>query len=248
MHSLYVAALVPTAVVLGIPGAILWGTSPRAERPLIAALFALELPMFFVSSFVLRDPLNAFIDARVDPASAGGLWLRSFQAPLVEEPCKLWLLFLAWHLGRVTPLNALRVGMTIGVSFGVSEIWGLAVRFAQDPSTLGHPFWHFAGFISERAMVAPLHGVFVAAAAMRLGQGPRGVALGVLTAMGLHYLANFPIVLARLGAFGLSKTIWQVILVNYTTLFSVLLLVVFLSFVKTSATRRRAAEKAASAA
>lgn len=212
---------------------------------MLAALFLLELPMFFVSTFVIRDPLNAWIDARLDPASTAGIWLRSFQAPVIEESCKLWLLFLALRLGRVTPLNALRVGMTIGLAFGISEIWGLAVRFAQDPSTLGHPFSYFGGFMNERAMVAPIHGVFVAAAAMRLHEGPRGMALGVLSGMGLHYLANFPIALSRLHAFGLSAGAWQAILQGFVTAYSIAMLMVCLRFVKTSAERRRASERAA---
>lgn len=231
IHPLYLWAIVPTLVVLGLVGGILLRRSPRSEWGLLGGIFALELPMFFVSTYVIREPLNLFINARIDPATPLGLFLRSFQAPFIEEACKLWLVLLLFRMGRLNRENALRLAMAVGATFGISEIWGLAHRFAQIPVPAGQPWYYFLGFVQERILVAPLHGVFVIAAARKLGLGGKALAIGLLSEFLLHYFANFPIFLAKLNVGNLGPAVWAVILSIYIGVYCILLLALLAYFV-----------------
>ena len=193
-------------------------------------LFALELPMFFVSTFIIREPFNRWFETIVPLHTNLGLFLRSFQAPLVEEPCKLWLLFLVFRFGKLTPENCIRVGMCIGATFGISEIWGIATTIIRDPSMAEYPFYYFTGFIVERSLVAPIHGVFVVAASRQLPFGAKKAVLGVLMGMGLHYLANFPIILAKMDPLNFGSTVWQYLVSYYVIFYCIAMLLLFIKW------------------
>jgi hypothetical protein len=239
-HSIYIAALIPTLVVLiFVLGLLLW-RSPPAERRLIALLFALELPMFFVSTFLIRQPFNHWFNTVVPAGTTMGMFLRMFQAPLVEESCKLWLIFLVFSKHRLNAGNAVRIGMAVGAGFGVSEIWGLAYLFSHAPGAAGQPWYYFMGFVQERILVAPLHGVFVVAAARQIVKGGRWIVIGVLSGMGLHYLANFPILLAKLDAFHLGTATWATVLNLYVALYAFSLYLLLLYFSYGAAAKRKA--------
>lgn len=231
VHPIYIAALVPTLIVLAIVGGILFFRAPQGERSLLGLLFLIELPMCFVCTYLIRVPLNHFTDAILPPSSPGGLILRSFQAPIFEELSKLWLVLLLLRLHRIRSDNAIRIGMAIGTSFGLAEIWLLAHHIAQDASLAVHPFYHFNGFIQERLQVAPLHGIFLIAATRQIGRGTAAVALGLLTEFLLHYFLNFPIILAILDVGHLGKVTWQGILFFYVNFYWVLMLALLALFV-----------------
>ncbi len=227
-HSIYGAAIIPTVfTVLLVLGIILW-RSPRSERPLLVSLFVLELPLFFISMFAIRQPLNRLLASVLPPLSTPGLVLRSFEAPLVEESCKLWLLFLVFRFLTLNADNAIRIGMTVGVSFGVSEIWGLAYMLNRLPALNGFPWYHYSGFIIERILVAPLHGIFVVAASRQIVKGGRHIAFGVLLGMTLHYFANFPIMLAHLDVGHLGKAFWASALTIYVPVYALFMYLLLL--------------------
>jgi len=229
-HPIYIAAVIPTLLVVLVVGGLILRRSLPQERPLILLLFLLELPLFFVSTFLIRQPLNHLLAKVVAAASLPGLVLSSFQAPLVEESCKLWLLFAVWGWSRLTPDNALRIGMTVGVAFGVSEIWGLAYIIAHQPGLSGYPWYYFMGFIQERLLVAPWHGIFVVAAARQIVKGGRYIALGIFSGMALHYFANFPILLAQLDFGHLGTPTWTSVLSIYILLYALFLYLLLIYF------------------
>lgn len=237
-HPLFIASIPPTLFMLGILGFLLL-RSAREERPFLALLMLIEWPMHFVSSYGVRKPLNHFLDSVLPPTELPSMILRSFQAPLVEESFKLVLIFLAYFLSRLNTQNAIRTGMIVGASFGLSEVWSLAYLFAQDPAAAGHPWYHYLAFVQERTMVAPIHGVFAVAAAVGIARGGRSIAVGVLTGMGLHYLANFPILLAKLDIGHLGKNVWGVVLALYISLYTVAMYVLLIYYVYGKAVLRK---------
>ncbi len=219
IHPIYIAALIPTLLILSVVGGILLYRSPKNERPLLGLSFLLELPMFFVCTYLIRNPLNHLTESLIPLSSPGGLFLRSFQAPIFEELSKLWLVLLLVSMRRMHRDNAIRIGMAIGTAFGLSEIWGLAFHIAQDASLAGRPFYYFGGFIQERAMVAPLHGIFLVATTRQIGRGRSALALGLLTEFLLHYFLNFPIFLAMLDIGHLGRAGWQIVLLMYVNIY-----------------------------
>lgn len=231
VHPIYIAALIPTLLILAVVGGILLRRSPKGERPLLGLICLLELPMFFICTYLVRVPLNRFTDALIPLASPAGLLLRSFQAPIFEELSKLWLVLLLVRFHKLRSDNAIRIGMAIGTTFGLTEIWGLAWHIAQDASLAVHPFYHFNGFIQERVMVAPLHGIFLVATTRQIGRGSTAVALGLLTEFLLHYFLNFPIILARLDVGHLGPMGWQIVLLLYVNIYWVLMLGLLAYFV-----------------
>ena len=231
-------------MVLSIVGAIVFHRAAKSERGLLGLLFLCELPMFFVCTYLVRVPLNRLTDAVVHPASPAGLLLRSFQAPIFEELAKLWLVLLLVLSRKLRSDNAIRIGLVIGISFGLAEIWGLAHHIARDTSLAVYPFYYFSGFIQERTLVAPLHGIFLVAATRQVGRGGKAVALGLFTEFWLHYLLNFPIVLARLDVGHLGRAGWQGVLFMYVNIYWLLMLGLLAYFVYGKASFHRGPKQA----
>jgi hypothetical protein len=81
----------------------------------------------------------------------------------------------------------------------------VAERVARDPALAALPVWQFGGFVAERMMVCLMHAAFVALPLWRLR---RGLVLGLLGAMALHYLGNLPIFFMNLNVMGLGREVW----------------------------------------
>mgnify|MGYP000903985662 CR=1 FL=1 len=81
--------------------------------------------------------------------------------------------------------------------FGLGEAWMLAWFIGQNPRLRPLPWTSFTGFISERFFVCLVHAFITAHAVRGFVVGPRRFGRGVLVAMGLHTLLNFPIVAVR---------------------------------------------------
>jgi RsiW-degrading membrane proteinase PrsW (M82 family) len=206
--GLFIAAAITCALVLLVWGTQLWRLTPAPERRFVAAAAALTLPMFFVALWGVRlpftDPLILRFAALVHPdlplgalrSTAAYLLPKSLEAPLIEEPAKLWPLLLPLFRARLRDVSPVRVGLALGLGFALSEVAGLAVLLSTYPPYRPLPFWAFGGFIIERLLVALFHATFTTLALRRWG---RGFGLGVLAAMAAHWAANFPIILMALG-------------------------------------------------
>jgi len=211
MPGIYTAAFITSALALAIIGGLAVGTTGKkrgGDRTLLLVAIFLELPLCALAFYGVRVPVDAWLRSILGTGEAYK-FLTTFYAPLTEEPAKLWPLLLAPFATRVDDRNAVRVAMALGLGFGLGEIWFLAERISHVPDLAKLPWYMLGGFISERFMVCFMHGVFTAAAVRRLR---RGLVVGVLGAMGLHYVANLPIYLANVGAFGLGLAAWKNVL------------------------------------
>jgi RsiW-degrading membrane proteinase PrsW (M82 family) len=205
--GLFIAAVITCALVLLVWGSQLWRVTPAAERRFVALAGALTLPMFFVALWGVRFPFTdplilrfaALLHPNLDPSALRGtaayLLPKSLEAPLVEEPAKLWPLLIPLFRARLRDASPVRVGLSLGLGFALSEVLGLAALLSAYPPYRALPFWAFGGFILERLMVALFHAAFTLLALRRWG---RGFAGGVLAAMAAHWAGNFPIILMAL--------------------------------------------------
>jgi hypothetical protein len=205
--GLYLAAAVTCALIVFVWGAQLWRLAPPAERAFLLLAAALTLPSFFVALWGVRlpftDPLLVRFAAHFHPelppaalrATAAYLLPKSLEAPLVEEPFKLWPLLVPAFRLRLRTASLARVALALGLGFALSEVAGLAVLLGSHPAYRALPFWAFGGFIAERLIVALFHAAFCAMALRRWG---RGLAAGLALAMTAHWAANLPIILMAL--------------------------------------------------
>src|SRR5579872_1516364 len=232
--GLYVAAgLTSLFSLLVIAGFILNGT-PRANWRFLATVMAVHLPMSLIAFYWLRLPVKGWLAGQLGPESALFAFLDTCFAPLTEEPAKLWLLLFPWFRLRLRQQNAPYVGLAIGLGFGISEAWMIAGLISEEPQIAGIPWYAFGtlnGFMTERFMVCVHHGVFTAAALRLFHRAPLG---GVLCAMGLHYLGNFPIALKAWNAGGLGQTTWTFIVQIWILLFFFGMLVLLNRFLKSA--------------
>lgn len=114
-----------------------------------------------------------------------------WEAPLSEELAKLWPLLLPFFRRQIHQKNAIRIALTLGLGFGLGEIWFVGYWVARhDPATANLPWYHLSGFIGERLMVCLMHGAFTTAV---LRWWKHGLGWGILSGIGLHFLGNFPI-------------------------------------------------------
>ena len=196
--------LVVLAVMVPLCRVVVLRVPRRGRRYLW--LLAVGVLSSSVVNLVVKGPLGLLA---TELAGAGRqltttspLWLLLFAlllAPVAEEAIKIAPLV----SGRVRRLvvdrvDALWVGITLGMSFGLGEIVWVAVTIAGSGEYATVPWYGFGGFATERLVVTFGHGVMTAVAVMGWW---RGRALrGYLGAVALHLLANIGAFLSFIGA------------------------------------------------
>ncbi len=152
-------------------------------------------------------------------------------APLTEEPAKFLPALIPFFNKKITSKNFVFAAMAIGLGFGISEIWLVASFVPGNPAYSNMPWYMFTGFINERFMVCVCHGAFTAFALSRLH---KKFYIGILGAMALHFIGNFPIYLAGIDLGGFGKTTWQIILSIWVLLyfFAMIFLLTYLYYGK----------------
>jgi hypothetical protein len=232
--GLYVAAALTSFFALLIIGSFILKGTRRADWRFVATVMAVHLPMSIIAFHWLRLPVKGWLAGQLEPESALFAFLDTCFAPLTEEPAKLWLLLFPWFRARLRQQNAPYLGLAIGLGFGISEAWMVAGLISGDPQIAGIPWYGFGtlnGFMTERFMVCIHHGVFTAAALRLFHRAPLR---GILCAMGLHYLGNFPIALKAWNVGNLGQTVWGVIVQIWILLFFFGMLVLLNRFLKSA--------------
>lgn len=217
MQGIYIAAVVTTILSLGIIGGFLTWKTPRKEWFFLVFIILLEIPMSAIAFYLIRLPLDCWLQRLLSSSPGIYHFLTTFYAPITEEPIKLWVLLFPWIFRRIERKNAVRFAIAIGLGFGIGEMWMLAVQFAKDPYIASLHWYSLGGYMQERFMVCVMHGAFTAMALSLFRK--KTFILGLLCALFLHYLGNFPIYLAGLNFLGLSTSTWKIILVIWVQLY-----------------------------
>ena len=225
------AVLASVIAAAGV-GALVLIKSDRRDWPLFAFSVLLQLPMSWLLLDWVRQPVNAWLqDLPLDRAAT--LLLAGWAAPIVEETAKLWPLLLTLLfpdlIGRLMRENAVRVGLALGLGFGIGEIWMLAGQVAGSPDIAALPWYAYQGFLFERVPVVFVHGAMVA---ITLWFWVRGRWWGIFLAMLIHYLLNLPIPLAMLGLFGPDPAVQVTVSLGwvYLATIAMVVLVVYLLY------------------
>lgn len=216
MKGIYIAAIITTALSLTIVGGIILRKTSRKELPLLITALLLQIPMCAVAFNFIRLPLDKWLQGLLGRGSEAYKFLATLYAPLTEEPIKLWVLLIPWFISQLNEKNVVRIAMAIGLGFGIGEMWFIAAKLAKIPLIASLPWYSLGGYISERFMVCVMHGAFTAVA---LRQLRKAFIMGILAAMFLHFIGNFPIFLAGNNFGGLGKSTWQIILSVWVPLY-----------------------------
>lgn len=213
--DIYIAAIVTTILSLGIIGVLLLYFAPKENRFILYLLILIMLPMNALAFYLVRMPLDALLLNAFSKGNGFYQFMRMIYAPLTEEPAKLWLLLIPWFYRRISSVKNFRAALAIGLGFGVGEAWTVAHLLSRSPAIAQYP-WYM--LINERVMVCIMHSAFTVVALFFIISKKR-IAVGILAAIGLHFLANFPIFLARWNVFNIGKEAWQVILQLWVLLY-----------------------------
>lgn len=244
IKSIYITALITTILSMLMIGGIIWKRASRKQRPSLLLLFALELPMCALAYYYVREPLlrkiwvwlAVHLDSSLTLATVKQstlyMVLRVWEAPIAEELAKLWpislLLIPAVYryftalFGATTQL--VLVAMSLGLGFGVGEIWFVAHFVALDPAYAGLHWYSFGGFMNERFMVCVCHGAFTAVAVSQIGKGGLRLLLGILGGMCLHFIGNSPILLMKINFLQLGESRWALIVGIHTLVYFLLMI------------------------
>lgn len=217
MPGLYVMAVISAVIAFGVIGGLLLLFAPRDYRRTVLLLIALELPMSGVFFLFVRQPIDAGIRTLGLDAGLYG-FIASWYAPLTEEPAKLLPLILPFFFRQVSRDNAVTTGLALGLGFGLGEIAFLAWLLNHNPQVAALPWYIFTGFLIERILVCFLHGAITAVAVWMWCRGQRW---GILVAMVLHYLLNFPIYLSTIAPMGLDRAMW----INISLIWTVIMVI-----------------------
>lgn len=229
MQGIYIAAIVTTLLSLIIIGGFLLWRSSRKERAMLVAAVLLMIPMCAIAFYFIRLPLDGWLQGLLGRTSEMYKFLTTLYAPVTEEPIKLWVLLMPWFLNNLERKNTIRVALAIGLGFGIGEMWLIATKLANNPQIASLPWYSLSGYMNERFMVCIMHGTFTAVALSRIR---KGFILGILGAIALHFLGNFPIYLAGRNFGGLGKSTWQLMLHTWVIFYFICMLglLIYLSF------------------
>jgi uncharacterized membrane protein YhfC len=219
MSSVYIAALIATMISVFILVIIIIRISKKDFRRLLC--FGLvSLPASYIAFAFVRTPLDNLIRQLFN------LFLRRLPlwyyfivllyAPITEELMKLLPLVIPIFRRNIRKDNRIAIGMTIGLGFGIGEMWLVASWFARDVSISGYHWYQLYGYIFERVLSVFSQGVFTVVAIRGLGNK---FIKYMLYAMGLHALSNFPIILFHMGFIRVNKIIFQNIMTLYLVVF-----------------------------
>lgn len=222
--GIMVAALAVSVYATGVYGAYLAAKAPRAERPLLLACFALQLPMSALAFIAVRQPLDALVRQLLGAAHPLYPWVALLYAPLTEEPAKLWPLLLPFVARGLTRDNVGRVARALGVGFGVGEALFVAWLVLKDPRIPSLPWHAFVPFMRERFQVALIHALIVGISLLGLTATPRRLGAGLALAMGAHLALNLPVLLAAKGWLGGDRAQVAAILTAWVSLWWVVAL------------------------
>lgn len=215
IHQIYYVAVVTNILAVVIFGSLIRGLRmPVNERLLgLAALVVLPLqPLVF---YFVRVPFDHWLVAHWNLQPATYHWIRSLYAPLTEEPAKLIPLLIPALRRDIRPENFVRYALAIGLGFALGEMWFVAGRVAAAPAFAGLPFYQFGGYLTERLMTCVFHSAFVS---VSLWQLRRRFAFGLLGAMALHWIGNYPLIFAFEHSGHIGKLL-QVALTQYWLFF-----------------------------
>lgn len=205
--GIWIAAVITTALVVAFYGFLIYKLAPDRRWLLLAGVIALPLqPLAF---YLVRVPLIVGLNAALGPGALLTA-ISMFYAPLTEEPAKWLVLAVPAVRRRLNADNAIALALTIGVGFGIGELWFIADQVARQPQYAGAPFYIFTGFLTERFVVCFMHGAFIAYAVRQLAEG-RSFLLGGVLGMALHFAINFPIFLMTANMFSLGQQFWATV-------------------------------------
>lgn len=170
-------------------------------------LLLLGLPLSYLINTLVKGPLIRAVMGWTGITGAlnseSPLWFAAlllFNAPVFEEIVKLTP-FLIPGVRRLLaqPFSAAWAGLALGMSFGLGEAAYIAYGVARAPQYQSMAWYLFTGYLFERLAVILLHGWMTGIATWGLAAGWKKAAGGLLTAMGLHALANSGIILNATG-------------------------------------------------
>jgi hypothetical protein len=217
MRGIYLTAVLTTGVAAVLFGVLIHKLRLPAKERLLWLAAALALPLQPLAFYLIRIPQDHWLATHFGSVSPIYHWLTSLYAPLTEEPAKLVPLLVPAIRRDISPANFVRYALAIGVGFAIGEMWFVADRVAHAPALAALPFYQFSGYVVERLMTCVFHSAFVAVALWRLR---RRFALGVVGAMVLHWLGNFPLLLMAWNIGGLGKTAWTIIVQGWLLVYS----------------------------
>ena len=216
--GILIAAIITTVIAIAVIGMMIRRLSHSAPRWLLVLAFLSALPAQPVAFYFIRLPLHELL-MQWFGASALLTVISLFYAPVIEEPAKWFSLVLPSLRKKLVPQNAVAVALSVGLGFGIGELWFIAERLSRAPQLAELPFYYFNGFLAERLMVCFLHGAFIALLFKRYAED-KAVWPAALFGVSLHFLLNFPIYLSSINLFGLGQQVWGLLLVIYVALFT----------------------------
>ena len=228
MLGIHLIAIITTLLAVAIFGTWLLKLKQPANERLLALALLIAIPLQPLAFYCIRLPLDHWLVGLLGKQSDLYQWLRAFYAPLTEEPAKLVPLLIPVILRDINPKNFARYALAIGLGFALGEMWLLADMVSQSAAVKNLPFYQLTGYLVERLMTCLFHSVFVAVA---LWQLRRRFVLGVLGAMALHFLGNFPIVLMAWNIGGLGEPMWSGIVQLWLVLYFLGALALFSYFI-----------------
>ncbi len=217
MPGIYIMAVITFVLSAAFWGAMIYLFAGRTRRFLWLVVPALPLSWivnnYVKASVALVIGQTAGIPQRLGLARPVWFTFVLFMlTPVLEELTKAIPLLLPWARRLMQDAYAaFWTGMTLGLGFGLGEIFFVAWADAHVPAYAALPWYMLTGFLSERVMVCFAHGVMTSIFMLGLHRGGAWAAAGYLGAVSLHALLNAGPMLFQLGMLPMWViSLWEV--------------------------------------
>ena len=229
LPGVFITAAMTSVLAFLLFGFVIRNLRMPAKEQLLWLTFFIALPLQPVAFYLVRVPLDLWLQWQFGSNSTAYVLTKTLYAPLTEEIAKLIPLLVPAIMRDVSVRNFVRYAFAIGVGFAIGEMWFVAERIAREPSLGQLPFYQFGGYFGERLMTCMFHSAFVS---IGLWQLRNRFWAGFAGAVFLHWLTNLPVFLMACNVGGIGRDAWIAIIFVALLLefFSALALLTYFAF------------------
>jgi hypothetical protein len=160
---MYYAAMVSSAFSIFAYLLIVWKMKLIKKFDLVlSVLFIISLFESYVTFYYVRIPLDNLVTRFISIASAGYILIAFLYAPVTEELAKITPVWISQLFKKtIVKDNQILYAMTIGLAFGIGEMFFLASLSSQNLTLMGYKWYHFYGYMTERFLSCFCHQIFM---------------------------------------------------------------------------------------
>jgi hypothetical protein len=226
MYPIYYAAVVSSLFSVFAYLIIIWTMGLIKKFDIvILILFIISLFECYMAFYYVRMPLDNLIKGVVPVVSTYYLFIALSYAPITEEMAKIIPVWISQLFKKtITKDNQILYAMTIGLAFGIGEMFFLASMVSQNLTLMYDKWYYFYWYMLERFLVCFVHQILVIVSICWVMKKKIRY---FFYAMLLHAICNLPIVLVHVFSITYTPLISNAYLISFILINAAILIYIY---------------------